>query len=510
MELNDNNFVRGISRATILRINNLVRAKPRHLKGQLVIPHSIIEKPFDPATGKPLGTTQPVNAPSGNHGPDVLHDPMQFMKGVDQLIRQGGDPLIGDVSNDTRFSKFVTNPITRSTLILIDHGPIPSGISRLDMALHFFTLAFKESTYDPGAVNGNATGALQLMRGTYAAMLKKGQDLLVKAPAFVMTRIRGWFTESRKKGKQWMTGAHAAPASDQSQGITNFAQLVDLVELVNKRWTFTSRGWTYNEPASSTVNAFTGRYANLLRDQGQGRQVLITTYHTMGASIFNKVPEKWTYGFNPPDRMATDATIYRKLAVLPGLRQLIDLATGASVTKGTGDVIDDVEIPSPVRFASVLDFNAYLGQLLKIPYLLESRGTAIKTSAFQHYRKYTKRAHLGIDLRARTVGLPVFAPDNATVQYVRLNLGSGWGKYLVLKNDDGSGFRFAHLSRVLAPVGSRVFKGQIIGLSGKTDTKQPHLHLEYWDRLQTPNPLGNQTDPESDPLSRWKYAVNSK
>jgi len=42
----------------------------------------------------------------------------------------------------------------------------------------------------------------------------------------------------------------------------------------------------------------------------------------------------------------------------------------------------------------------------------------------------------------------------------------------------GKTSRFAHLSKILVPVGTTVRKGMIIAITGMTQTKQPHLHWE--------------------------------
>lgn len=67
----------------------------------------------------------------------------------------------------------------------------------------------------------------------------------------------------------------------------------------------------------------------------------------------------------------------------------------------------------------------------------------------------------------------------------------GYGNYLILKADDGTGFLYGHLRipqlPVLVDVGDRVTIGQAVGYEGSTGASTgPHLHLEM-------QPLGTGT-----------------
>ncbi len=86
------------------------------------------------------------------------------------------------------------------------------------------------------------------------------------------------------------------------------------------------------------------------------------------------------------------------------------------------------------------------------------------------------RLHRGIDIAAST-GTPIYAADGGTVTH------SGWqGTYgYMVEIDHGNGLRtrYAHASKLIVKVGTKVYKGQHIANVGNTGRSTgPHLHLE--------------------------------
>ena len=105
---------------------------------------------------------------------------------------------------------------------------------------------------------------------------------------------------------------------------------------------------------------------------------------------------------------------------------------------------------------------------------------------------FTGRAqfHPGVDLRAQE-GTPIYASADGKVVGAKMSQGDGlplndpkkkwWSYGNVISIDHGEGWqsRYAHLKKMLVPVGSTVQKGQLIALSGSTgDATGPHLHWE--------------------------------
>jgi len=103
--------------------------------------------------------------------------------------------------------------------------------------------------------------------------------------------------------------------------------------------------------------------------------------------------------------------------------------------------------------------------------------------------KWGSEEHKGIDLRA-DVGDDVFAAEGGKVLYVKKGnvLGTA-GNWVGLLHPDGSETRYMHLSDVLVEPDQHISSGDLIARAGKSGTKEPHLHFEYWER-------GFQQDPE--------------
>ncbi|HZG96279.1 MAG TPA: peptidoglycan DD-metalloendopeptidase family protein [Mycobacteriales bacterium] len=90
------------------------------------------------------------------------------------------------------------------------------------------------------------------------------------------------------------------------------------------------------------------------------------------------------------------------------------------------------------------------------------------------------RTHQGVDVMAR-YGSPVYALRSGTVRrsyYNRLG-----GLAIILSDDRGNQFYYAHQSANLVRAGERVVRGQVIGrvgTSGNARGTPPHVHFEYW------------------------------
>ncbi len=86
------------------------------------------------------------------------------------------------------------------------------------------------------------------------------------------------------------------------------------------------------------------------------------------------------------------------------------------------------------------------------------------------------RFHAGIDLEAPRAH-PVLAAEDATVVFAAWN--GAHGKQVELQHDPHWATRYSHLGTLLVKSGTRVRKGQVIGLVGQTGLATgPHLHFE--------------------------------
>lgn len=86
------------------------------------------------------------------------------------------------------------------------------------------------------------------------------------------------------------------------------------------------------------------------------------------------------------------------------------------------------------------------------------------------------RYHYGIDYGAPT-GTPIVAAASGTV--LKTSCGSGYGKCLVIKHNNGTQTLYAHASKIFVAAGTKVQQGQKVAAVGSTGRSSgPHLHFE--------------------------------
>lgn len=100
---------------------------------------------------------------------------------------------------------------------------------------------------------------------------------------------------------------------------------------------------------------------------------------------------------------------------------------------------------------------------------------------------YKSGGHKGIDYGCPS-GTPILAAADGIVAVKSFENG-GYGNYIIIRHDDGSGTVYAHLSAPLVNNGVAVKAGQRIGLSGNTgNSTGAHLHFEcrtQWNKQST-------------------------
>jgi murein DD-endopeptidase MepM/ murein hydrolase activator NlpD len=84
--------------------------------------------------------------------------------------------------------------------------------------------------------------------------------------------------------------------------------------------------------------------------------------------------------------------------------------------------------------------------------------------------------HLGLDISAPFYA-QVHAPADGVILYSERK--AAYGNLLIIDHGSGLTTRFGHLSRFLVKAGTRVKRGDVIGLVGMTGrATAPHLHYE--------------------------------
>lgn len=102
-------------------------------------------------------------------------------------------------------------------------------------------------------------------------------------------------------------------------------------------------------------------------------------------------------------------------------------------------------------------------------------------TAFARSGAYNGKGHDGVDFGA-SVGTPILAAQSGVIAGVgNTDIVAGcysFGKWIMIKGDDGLSTLYGHLSIQKVSEGQRVTTGQIIGYSGNTGyTTGPHLHF---------------------------------
>lgn len=97
------------------------------------------------------------------------------------------------------------------------------------------------------------------------------------------------------------------------------------------------------------------------------------------------------------------------------------------------------------------------------------------------------RFHSGIDIGGNS-GDPIYATADGTVRF------AGWdkslGNHIVITHDNGIQTKYSHLSKIIADDGTKVRKGDLIGLMGSTGRSTgPHLHYEVIVKGEQVDPL---------------------
>jgi murein DD-endopeptidase MepM/ murein hydrolase activator NlpD len=90
---------------------------------------------------------------------------------------------------------------------------------------------------------------------------------------------------------------------------------------------------------------------------------------------------------------------------------------------------------------------------------------------------YRNGFHNGVDYGV-PVGTPILAAEDGVAQMVGNNGKLQYGRYILIRHNNGLSTIYAHLSRQIVKTGDEVKRGDIIGYSGNTGYAfGPHLHF---------------------------------
>ena len=130
-----------------------------------------------------------------------------------------------------------------------------------------------------------------------------------------------------------------------------------------------------------------------------------------------------------------------------------------------------------------------INRISKIPSIRPVKGGYLNSSF--GYRNdpidNVMRFHQGQDITVKT-GTPIYSPADGIVK--RAYYAGGFGNHIKLDHGNGYTTLFAHLSKIKVKHGQKVFRGEVIGLTGNTGrSTAPHLHYEIHHYGESKNPL---------------------
>lgn len=173
--------------------------------------------------------------------------------------------------------------------------------------------------------------------------------------------------------------------------------------------------------------------------------------------------------------------------------------TSASLSKDEGGqggpFIPDYWDEDMRQFAEDLEHSTndlfVLRQILKLMPLAKPMSNARYSSSYGHRRDpFTGRSafHSGLDLASKTTPQIIATADGVVSLAERRG---AYGNMVEIKHGLGISTRYGHMSRILVTPGSRVKKGQVIGIQGATGRASgPHLHYEVRFNNRPLNPRG--------------------
>ena len=216
-----------------------------------------------------------------------------------------------------------------------------------------------------------------------------------------------------------------------------------------------------------SLRALSAQYQNTLKEKNikvSGVQVHQTNLSSRKTIITNQKEEQQII---LTQTKSQEAVYQKQLSDLKKLQDQID----AEIEMMGMQLREDID-PS---LLPATDTSVFLNP---VPKGILSQGYARTDFALKTYKS---QWHNGIDIAA-PVGTEVYAPADGTV----INVGNqdrfcpraAYGKFMVIKHNNGLTTLYGHLSLYIVSIGQKVTRGQLIGYVGKTGwATGPHVHF---------------------------------
>ena len=171
---------------------------------------------------------------------------------------------------------------------------------------------------------------------------------------------------------------------------------------------------------------------------------------------------------NAQDLLARQAPVDRKMAA-------VDTIMLRNIT-----MREELESPSADLYANWDNKYAHRATELPETYKIDLRHFTMPTTSrviTSNFGSRWGRQHKGLDIKVY-IGDTIRAAFSGQVRIVRYEAG-GYGKYIVIRHNNGLETIYGHLSKQLVEENQEVRSGEVIGLGGNTGRSTgSHLHFE--------------------------------
>ena len=171
---------------------------------------------------------------------------------------------------------------------------------------------------------------------------------------------------------------------------------------------------------------------------------------------------------NAQDLLARQAPVDRKMAA-------VDTIMLRNIT-----MREELESPSADLYANWDNKYAHRATELPETYKIDLRHFTMPTTSrviSSNFGSRWGRQHKGLDIKVY-IGDTIRAAFSGKVRIVRYEAG-GYGKYIVIRHNNGLETIYGHLSKQLVEENQEVRSGEVIGLGGNTGRSTgSHLHFE--------------------------------
>lgn len=171
---------------------------------------------------------------------------------------------------------------------------------------------------------------------------------------------------------------------------------------------------------------------------------------------------------NAQDLLARQAPVDRKMAA-------VDTIMLRNIT-----MHEELESPSADLYANWDNKYAHCATELPETYKIDLRHFTMPTTSrviTSNFGSRWGRQHKGLDIKVY-IGDTIRAAFSGKVRIVRYEAG-GYGKYIVIRHNNGLETIYGHLSKQLVEENQEVRSGEVIGLGGNTGRSTgSHLHFE--------------------------------